>query len=209
MAQVAAANRDQPHRQHPRLDITLLRVIGMTTIQTEAEVRAALLARDPAVKMTANLARQLLTVESVLTLDELRGAINVAGFIAVPQRRRNDHIERTDVLQLAEGTVVFTVAALYGGAALGIIVGLLRIGTDTSCILGQTQGCGAIVAMIAVGFALLVAFAVGGIFLAYGTRRLYRRLEAERYLRSTRRGAVGRAVEDGTSGYVWIGRKAI
>ncbi len=179
----------------------------MTTGRTAEDVRTALMARDPETRMTANLARQLIDVETTLDLDDIRRAIAIAGFIAVPQRRRGDTVERADMLQVAESTVVYAVAALYAGVMIGIVLSVFRISFGYSCA-GPASSCGASIALIAVGCALVLAVATGGWVLAQGTRRIYRRIEGERYLRATRRGAAGRSIEDGTSGYVWVGRKA-
>lgn len=166
----------------------------MVSDETAAEVQAALVAQDPRVKISTDLARQLLNVESTLGIDAISAAIAGAGFIAVLQRRASDRIDGADVLAVAETTVVYSVAALYAGVSLGILVAVMRADSG-----------GAMMAMLAVGSALIVAFAVGGMTLLRGTRRLYRRIEGERYLRTTRRGA-NRIREDGTSGYVWVGR---
>jgi hypothetical protein len=102
--------------------------------------------------------------------------------------------------------VVYAVAALYVGIVIGVGAGVFRVGFGFSC--GGAGGCGPSIALVAVGCALMFAVATGGWALAQGTRRIYRRLEGERYLRGTRRGSAGRSVEDGTSGYVWVGRTA-
>ncbi len=168
----------------------------MTTSRTFDEVSSAITGEDSRAALQPDLARQLLTVTSILSMDALQKVIAGAGFLAVPQRRQSDRVERADVLQIAESTVVGAAMALYVGIALGFVVALLRVDLGIASM-----------ALIGIGLALCLSFAVGGIILVRGTRRLYRRIEGERYLRATRRSR-DRMREDGTSGYAWVGRQA-
>jgi hypothetical protein len=185
--------------------MTAFRVVGMSTEATAVAVRNAVLAQDPAAAITPFLARQLMTIESRLPPETIRDAIAQVGFIAVPQRRRGDRIERTDMLQVAESTVIRSVGALYGGIVLGAVFAVFRVGFTGGCGFGGNS-CVTSLSMSAIGFALLLAAVAGGIALIGGSRRLYRRIEGERYLRLTRRGG-DRPVEDGTIGDVWVGRR--
>ena len=186
--------------------MTAFRVVGMTTEPHAAKVRAALLALDPGAKLNALLARQILTAETRLSAEEVLKAVAHAGFIAVPQRRSSDRIDRTEVMRLAENSVIYAVCALYGGMLIGLILAMVHISMDSSCTT-TLNGCRFTMAMFAVGFALLTAGVVFGFVLVRGTRATYRRIEAERYRRASGRRSLEQPAEDGTAGYVWVGRR--
>jgi len=161
--------------------MALIRVVGIEGEAGAAAAEAALRTRDAAAAIRMDRRQGLIDVTSTMPITELCAAIQDAGLIAVPLESTPGRWSVGDMMLLLLRIVLFAIAGAFGGAVVGIGVGILNVMVNPDCTSGGDEGaCAMGVPLIAVGFAVLGAGICGGMTLIRGGIRLRRAWRASR-----------------------------